>query len=147
MFLSLFNPYINITSQSSLQLIIIIIILVVVVVVTITITIIFLLLLLLFIIYIVNQVEERLREGRHYWERDNNGSVGVQRLVLAGRLRWRLVCADEGRSVLVDGEGRDRDLWAASSPMRTTLMREIVVLWSLKLRWRWEWLSGRFQVG
>ena len=51
MFLSLFNLYINITSQSSLQLIIIILVIVVVVTITITIT---SLLLLLFIIYIVN---------------------------------------------------------------------------------------------
>ena len=59
--------------------------------------------------------------------------MGIQSLVLAGRLRWRLVCADEGRSVLVDGEGRDWDMWAASSPIRMALMREIVVLWLLKL--------------
>jgi len=33
-------------------------------------------------------------------------------LVLARRLRWKPVGADEGRSVVVDGEGRGGDLWA-----------------------------------
>ena len=52
--------------------------------------------------------------------------------------------------VVADGEGNGGDLWAARSLVKTVLlrlMREIVGLWPLKLWWRWEWLSGRFQVG
>jgi hypothetical protein len=45
-------------------------------------------------------------------ERDIGESVGARRLVSAGRFWWMPVCADEGRSVVVDGEGRDGDLWA-----------------------------------
>jgi hypothetical protein len=49
--------------------------------------------------------------------------VGARRLVSAGRFWWMPVCADEGRSVVVDGEGRDGDLWAE--------------------RWHSWWLRGR----
>ena len=56
-------------------------------------------------------------------ERDNNGYVGVQRLVSAGRLRWRLVYADEESSIVVDDEGRDGDMWATRSLVRTTLLQ------------------------
>jgi hypothetical protein len=45
-------------------------------------------------------------------ERDNSGSVGARRLVSAKRFRWMSVCVDEGRSLMVDDEGRDGDLWA-----------------------------------
>ena len=34
-----------------------------------------------------------------------------------------LIYVDEERSVMVNGEGRDNDLWAAGSSVRTTLLR------------------------
>lgn len=38
------------------------------------------------------------------------------------RFRRRLVCADKGRSVVVDGKRRNGDLWVAGSLVRTMLL-------------------------
>jgi hypothetical protein len=43
--------------------------------------------------------------------------------VSAKRLRWKPVSADEGSSIVVDGEGIDGDLWAARSPAVRTVLR------------------------
>ena len=118
MFLSLFNPYINITSQRSLQLIIIII-LVVVVVVTITITItITSLLLLLFIIYIVNLHVVRPRSCRVIYYFDTQSF---------GRVTWSSSFALHG---FIDGN------WADSVDDRKTIGGYLVFFGQTSTLWK-----------
>jgi hypothetical protein len=67
--------------------------------------------------------EEPEEDGGHIWVcgcRCVRAGLG---LVSVRGLRWKPVGADEGRSVVVAGEGRDGDLWAARSLVRTTLLQ------------------------
>jgi hypothetical protein len=68
-------------------------------------------------------VGEKLQEDdRHIWVYGRRCvQVGLG-LVSARRLQWKPAGADEGRSVVVDDEGRDGDLWTARSLVRTVLL-------------------------